>query len=163
GQKSVTNKFKLTVSPVDQPPSYSLSTNLVLAAENAGPITISDFITAVRAGPTNESGQSLTFNVLTSTNNSTNVTFAAFPKVVQQGTNADLTFTTATNAFGTNILTVIVTDSGSTNNGGVNAYTNSFTLAVAWVDQAPRIGGNTNRTILENMTTNVATIRVFDV
>jgi hypothetical protein len=163
GQKSTTNKFKLTVSAVDQAPSYRLSTNLVLAAENAGAITLSDFLTAVSPGPTNESSQNLTFTVLTSTNNSTNVTFAAFPKVVQQGTNADLMFTTATNAYGTNTLTVILRDGGSTNNGGINSFTNSFTLGVAWVDQAPHVGSNTNRTILENVSTNVAIIRVFDV
>src|SRR5262249_9784609 len=57
GQKTTTNQFTLTVKPVDQPPSYTLSTNLVLVGENAGALTITNLLTSLSAGPTNESNQ----------------------------------------------------------------------------------------------------------
>ncbi len=44
-------------------------------------------------------------------------------------------------------------DNGGTTNGGVDSFTNSFTLGVYWIKYAPTIIGLTNRTIRENDTT----------
>jgi hypothetical protein len=63
-----------------------------------------------------------------------------------------LTFRAATNGFGTNTYTVVMTDNGGTNNGGINAYTNSFALGVYWIKYSPSVSGLTNLTILENAT-----------
>jgi hypothetical protein len=158
GSLSTTNPFTLTVTPVNQPPSYSFSTNDVVSnilsvAENAGVTTFSNFLTGMSAGPSNESSQTWSFTVFTQTNNSTNATFSQFPTV---STNGTLVFKTATNSFGTNSVTVVMTDSGGTNNGGINTYSNSFQLDVTQVQYPPAFTGITNKTMLENATTNLS-------
>jgi len=154
---STTNVFPLIITPVNQAPSYAFSgnymTNGVLrVAENAGPVTNSGFLSG-NAGPANQSSQTWTYAAAcTTTNRSTNVTFAVAPAV---DTNGNLTFTTATNSFGTNTVTVVMTTSGSTANGGINSYTNNFQIAVAQVQYPPAFTGITNVTTLENATTNL--------
>jgi hypothetical protein len=162
---STTNIFTLTITPVTQPPSFtftgsSITDGVLTVPENTGPYTNSDFVTG-SAGPVNQSSDTLSYTVAcTSTNESTNVSFTVPPAV---DTNGNLTFTTATNSFGTNTVTVIVTSSGSTANGGVNTYSNTFVLDVTQVQYPPAIQGITNETINENSATNLAlTFTVYD-
>ncbi len=152
GALSTTNVFTLTITPVNQAPSFGV-TNTLAISENTGLTTRTNFLTSISAGPANESSQTWTFAVFSATNNATNATFAVFPTV---STNGTLAFRTATNSFGTNTVTIVMTDSGSTNNGGVNAYSNSFQLQVAQVQYPPAFSGITNKTILENATTNLS-------
>ncbi|HZM05141.1 MAG TPA: hypothetical protein VFC44_19250, partial [Candidatus Saccharimonadales bacterium] len=152
GSLSTTNTFKLTITPVNQAPSFAFSTNVLAIAENSGPSTNSNFLTSISAGPPNESSQTWTFAVFTATNNATNATFAQYPAI---STNGTLAFTTATNSFGTNTLTVVMTDSGGTNNGGINTYSNTFQIEVTQVQYPPKFIGITNKTILENAATNL--------
>ncbi|HWD18424.1 MAG TPA: hypothetical protein VHB20_04030, partial [Verrucomicrobiae bacterium] len=152
GALSTTNTLTLTITPVNQAPSFTLSTNLLVVAENSGVTTAPAFLTNISAGPANEHNQTWTFTVFSATNNATNATFAQFPTV---STNGALVFRPATNSFGTNTVTVLMTDSGSVSNSGVNAYSNSFQLAVAQVQYPPRFIGITNKTILENASTNL--------
>jgi hypothetical protein len=147
-----TNLLTLTVTHVNQAPSFTLSTNVVLVAENAGLTTNAGFVASLSVGPTNQNGQTWTFAATTSTNSATNVTFAAIPAI---STNGTLTFNTASYSFGTNLVTVVMTTSGGTANGGVNSATNSFQLEVAQVQYPPAFTGLTNKTILENALTNV--------
>jgi len=152
GPLSTTNTFVLTITPVTQPPSYTLSTNVLVIAENAGATNLSSFLTSLNAGPSNQSNLTWSFGVFTATNNATNATFSQFPSV---STNGNLAFKTATNSFGTNLVSVIMTNSGSTNNGGITTYSNSFQLQVTQVQYPPAFTGLTNRTILENATNNL--------
>lgn len=163
GQASRTNSFTLTVLPVNQPPGFTFSSNVVVAGENAGAVTISNFLTGLSAGPANESAQTWSFSLKTVTNQSTNVTFLNYPAIQTVGRNGTLTFKTATNSFGTNAITVIMTDSGGVANGGVSACTNVFQLQVPWSNQPPFISWITNRVINENQTTNLTTtVAVYD-
>ena len=152
GALSTTNTLILTVTHVNVAPSFTLATNTIVVAENAGAITNAGFIASLSVGPTNQSGQTWTFAAYSATNNATNVTFTTYPAI---STNGTLTFKTGSYSFGTNTVTVVMTTSGTTAFGGVNAYTNTFQLNVAQVQYPPAFTGITNKTILENATTNV--------
>ena len=65
-------------------------------------------------------------------------------------------------SYGTNLVTVIMTTSGSLTNGGANTVTNSFLLGVAPINHAPVINLVTNFTVLENATNVTATVNVWD-
>jgi len=99
---------------------------------------VARFLTGISIGPANEAGQTWTFAV-TST---ANVPYAVAPAVATNGT---FTFRTAANSFGTNTITVVMTDSGGTNNGGMNKYTNSFNLVVLPVNDPPTFTFSTNK------------------
>ncbi len=170
GSASTTNTFTLTVTPVNQAPSYSFSTNYVqntnlpalLVVEETPAVTNIGFLTNLSAGPANESNQTWTFIPATVTGNSTNASFTSTPTV---DTNGGLTFTVTPHTFGTNLVTVVMQDSGGTANGGVNSYTNSFMLEVAQTNHAPVIDGATNITVLENAIsglTNYITVWDYD-
>jgi subtilase family serine protease len=163
GSRSTTNQINFVVTPVNQQPSFTLSTNLVLAGENAGIISITNFLTGLRSGPTNEASQSLTFAVSCATNPTSNVLFLTKPTIKRVGANATLTFKSALDSFGTNPVTVVMKDNGGTANGGLNAVTNTFTLGVYWINQPSHIRWATNRAILENSASSKVTIAVFDV
>jgi uncharacterized protein YpmS len=156
GLVSVTNSYTVTVTAVNDQPAFALSTNLVVVAEDAGTITNASFLTGISPGPGNETNQTWTFTVTSGTN----FGYATAPAINSTGT---LTFRTATNAFGTNVITVVMKDSGGTSNGGVDSLTNTFTLAVTPVNDAPYFTGVTPRTILEDSTTNTAVVNVIDV
>jgi hypothetical protein len=156
GTASATNSFLLTVSAVNDQPSFTLSTNLVLLAEDAGFVTNSSFLTALSAGPTNESNQKWTFTVTSGTN----FGYLLKPAI---STNGTLVFKTATNAIGTNLITVVMKDTGGTTGGGRDSVTNTFSIGVSAANDAPYFTGITSRTVLEDATTNnTATINVID-
>ena len=157
GALNSTNSFLLTVTSVNDAPSFTLSTNLVLLAEDAGASTNASFVTGLSAGPTNESNQTWIF-LVTST---TNFGYAAAPTI---STNGTLNFTTATNAVGTNVLTIVMKDNGGVTSGGKDSYTNTFTLAVTPVNDSAYFTGIATKTILEDATTNLTSvINVVDV
>jgi len=143
----------LTIKPVNQAPSFNFATNELVIAENAGFVTNNYFVTNINVGAVNQAGQTWTFAVYSTTNNATNATYAQFPAV---STNGTLIFRTGSYSFGTNNITVAMTTSGSTTNGGIISYTNSFQLDVVQVQYPPAITGLTNMTMLENATTNLS-------
>jgi hypothetical protein len=92
--------------------------------------------------------------VLSATNNATNATFSQFPSVTTNGT---LSFRTKDYSFGTNLVAVVMTDSGGITNGGMNSCTNTFQLQVVQGQYPPAFTGLlTNETILENAHTNLS-------
>src|SRR5207244_2484458 len=94
--------------------------------------------TAISAGPADESGQSVTFSV----SNSNNALFAAQPSISPSGV---LSFTPAANANGTATVTVTLSDNGGTANGGADtSASQTFTITVVAVNDAPSFtsGGN---------------------
>src|SRR5436190_24364720 len=99
GQKTTTNTFVLTVTPVNDPPSFILSTNQVVVTEDAGRVVVTNFLTSLSAGPSNETGQGWSFAV-TST---TNITYASSPTI---SSNGNLSFQVTTNLNGSNLVTV---------------------------------------------------------
>ena len=155
GALSKTNSFLLTVTAVNDLPAFTVSTNLVLVAEDAGTITNASFLTGLSTGPTNEANQTYTFTVTSGTNFS----FATAPAI---STNGNLTFRTATNAVGTNLITVVMKDSGGVTGGGRDSVTNTFSIGVTPANDAPTFAGLVSKTILEDVTTNTAVITVID-
>jgi hypothetical protein len=164
--KTATNSFVLTVLSVNDVPSFTLSTNLVTVTEDSGAYSGTGFATSISSGPSNESTQTNNF-ILTVTNTAF---FATQPALSPTGT---LTFRPATNAYGTNTISVVLRDSGGTTNGGVNvSAAQTFDIAVTTVNDAPVISGisafsinedvgTTNRTfVLTDVDTDITTVTV---
>jgi hypothetical protein len=159
GKNSLTNTLTLDVLYVNQPPTFNFATNLLLVAEESGLTTNAGFVTGIYVGATNQLGQTWTFSAVTGTNNATNAAFLALPTVA---TNGNLTLQPAVHSYGTNTVTVIMKTTGSTTNGGVIAYTNSFLIGITPVVHAPGINQLTNVVALENATNVTATANVWD-
>ena len=111
---SITQTFRITVSFVNQAPSFVAGGDQTVRA-SAGPQTVTAWATGISAGPANEAGQTLTFTVQTSNDG----LFAALPSV--DTASGQLTYTPGLHAWGSATITVTLTDSGGTANGGVNA------------------------------------------
>ena len=87
--------------------------------------------TAISAGPANESGQSVTFDV----DNDNHALFSQQPAIAADGT---LTYTAAAEANGSTLVTVTLQDNGGTDNGGVDtSIEHTFTISVTAVNDAP--------------------------
>jgi hypothetical protein len=104
--------FTLTVTAVNDAPSLTAG-SAQTAPENGGTQTVPAWATAVSAGPADEAAQTVTFTVTTSND----PLFATLPAVSSTGT---LTYTPATNAYGTATVTVTPHDNGGTADGGID-------------------------------------------
>ncbi len=123
GVNSVSKTVTITVTPVNDAPTFTKGANLTVAA-NAGAQTVAGWATAIAAGPANESAQTVTFTVT----NSNNALFAVQPSIAPNGT---LTFTPAATGNGTATVTVVLRDNGGVANGGVDtSVTQTFTITV---------------------------------
>ncbi len=126
---SVAHTFTITVLPINSAPQISFNTANLVVNEDRAPYSAA--LATFSRGPADEAGQSIT-NVVTSNNNAG--LFSVQPSVSTSGV---LTFTPAANSNGVATVTVIAQDNGGTANGGVNLTTNSFTLTVTAVNDAP--------------------------
>ena len=141
GVDKSTNTFTITVTPVNDAPVVAFTTNNVVVLEDSGANGLAAFAT-FSPGPANESAQTLVGYTLS---NSSNALFAVQPALDNTGR---LTFTTATNANGSATVTVIAQDSGGTANGGVDKSTNTFTITVTPVNDAPAVAFSTNNVVV---------------
>jgi len=125
-----TAEVTLAVSPVNDAPSFVKGSDQVVT-RNAGPQSVPGWATSISPGPADESGQTLTFQVFTPSQNH----FSAQPAVSPNGT---LTYTPATNVSGTATVTVSLRDNGGTANGGVNtSAAQTFTITIQAPNQPP--------------------------
>jgi len=126
--------FTITVTAVNDVPSFSVPAAATPVLENAGPQSQAGFATAISAGPPDESGQALTFNVsVTGTTGS--VAFATAPAISATGT---LTFAAQNDTSGTATVEVTLSDDGGTANGGVDtSLAQTFTIEILGVNSAP--------------------------
>ena len=130
GAMSAPQTFTITVLPVNDAPSFVSGGN-VSVNEDSGAYS-NGWATSISAGPSNEAGQLLSFNVLS---NSNAALFSVQPSISPSGV---LTFTPAPNAFGSATLNVNLTDNGGTANGGVDTSgTVTFTITVNPVNDPP--------------------------
>jgi len=140
---SAPQTFTITVNAVNDVPSFTKGADQTIS-EDAGAQTVSGWATAISAGPANEAGQILSFQV----NTDNDALFSALPAIAPNGT---LTFTPAANEFGTATVTVIVNDDGGTANGGQNAsLPQTFTITVNSVNDAPSFTRGTDQTVSED-------------
>ncbi len=110
---SAPQTFVINVTPVNDAPSFIKGADQNVL-ENAGAQTVPNWATAISAGPADESGQTLAFQV---TNNTNPSLFTTPPAVDPSGT---LTYTPAANASGTATITLVLMDNGGTANGGAD-------------------------------------------
>jgi hypothetical protein len=140
---STTHNFNIFVTAVNDAPSFTKGAD-VTVLEDSGAFSQSGWATGISAGPSDESGQAVSFVVT----NSNNALFAAQPSVASNGT---LTFTPAANANGTATVTVAAHDNGGTANGGNDtSASQTFTVTVTAANDAPSFTSGGNVTILED-------------
>ena len=118
------------------------SSNLVVL-EDSGANSVTAFAT-FSPGPANEAAQTLIAYTLS---NTSNALFSAQPAIDNLGR---LTFTPATNANGSATVTVVAHDNGGTVNGGVDKTTNTFTITVTPVNDAPSFTKGSDQVVLAN-------------
>ncbi len=116
----------VTITPVNDPPTFTAG-NSVTVDEDSDPLPIDDWILAMSPGPSNESGQTVSFNV---TYNSNTALFSTQPAVDENGT---LSFVLAANANGQADITLSAHDS----EGADSESTQNFSIIVNAVDDAP--------------------------
>ncbi|HTF21296.1 MAG TPA: Ig-like domain-containing protein [Chryseolinea sp.] len=120
----------VTVTPVNDLPSFTKGADQFVN-EGSGPQLVNGWATVLSSGPPDEALQELTFSL----SNDNNALFAVQPSI---DANGDLTYTSANNTSGSAIVSVVLSDNGGTANGGVNTYTTqTFTITVAEIPQAP--------------------------
>ncbi len=130
---SATQTFTINVTSINDKPSFTNGANQSVL-EDAGAQSVG-WATAISAGPSDESTQTLLFTV---TNNNTAL-FSVQPAISSTGT---LTYTPFANASGVATVTVVLTDNGGIANGGINTFTApTFTITVTAVNDAPAITG----------------------
>ncbi|HEY2090520.1 MAG TPA: Ig-like domain-containing protein, partial [Thermoanaerobaculia bacterium] len=128
---SAPQTFTITVVAVNDAPSFTKGADATVL-EDSGAYSQSGWATGITAGPADESGQTVHFNV---TNNTNSALFSVQPAVANDGT---LTFTPAANANGSATITINAQDDGGTANGGVDtSASQTFIVNVTAVNDAP--------------------------
>ncbi len=129
--QSATQTFTITVTPVNDAPSFAVGTNQTVP-EDAAAQTVNPWATAISAGPADEAAQTLTFNV---TGNTNAALFSTSPAVSPTGV---LTYTPAANTSGVATITLSLSDNGSNTPPDVNiSAAQTFTITVDAVNDAP--------------------------
>jgi hypothetical protein len=131
GGVTETATVDVTVNSVNDAPTFTTPASTT-SGEDAGAQSVSNFATAILAGPADESGQTVTFSVTGNTNAGL---FSVAPSIAANGT---LTYTAAPNANGTATITVVGQDNGGTANSGVDtSVSHNFNINVTAVNDAP--------------------------
>ncbi len=146
GQLQSSTVFTLTVNAVNDAPVFSTGPNLSFP-EDSGSVTSASWVPAGfgPGGSSDESGQTLTFN-LTTANTSL---FAVLP-TINPG-NGDISFQSAPNSTGTAVVDVTLSDNGGTANGGQpTSATQSFNIVISALNDAPEFTTGLAVTVLED-------------
>ncbi|HYW72478.1 MAG TPA: choice-of-anchor Q domain-containing protein [Pyrinomonadaceae bacterium] len=141
---SAPQSFTITVNSVNDTPSFTKGQNQTVN-EDAGAQTVTNWATAISAGPANESSQVLTFQV---TGNTNSALFSAPPAISATGT---LSYTPAANANGSATITINLKDDGGTANGGNDtSVSQTFTITVNAVNDPPSFTKGADQTVTNN-------------
>jgi hypothetical protein len=136
-------KVTITVDPVNDEPSFVTQGDQNVL-EDSGPHTVAGFATASPGGGPDEAGQTFTYNV----SNDNNPLFNVQPAIDASG---QLTYTLTPDANGTATVTVSVTDSGGTANGGDDTSPDqTFDIIVAAVNDEPSFVTQGDQNVLED-------------
>jgi hypothetical protein len=133
---SASQTFVINLTAVNNAPSFTKGADQTVS-EDAGAQTVAGWASDISAGPANESGQTVSFNVTGNTNSGL---FSAAPAVDSSGT---LTYTLAANANGSATITIEAQDDGGIANGGVDtSASQTFVINVTAVADKPEITSN---------------------
>jgi len=142
---SPTQSFVVTVTAVNDAPSFTISIDPVTFTGVSSPQTVPGVATAISPGPSDETGQTLNFNITGNTNPSI---FAVAPSLDSTGT---LTYTPEPLVSGTATITVELMDSGGTANGGIDtSASQSFVIDISSLNQQPSFTDGGNVTVNED-------------
>jgi hypothetical protein len=126
----------VNITAVNDAPSFTKGANQSHTT-NAGAISINGWATAISAGPSDESSQTLTFSV----SNNNNSLFSVQPAI--SATTGTLTYTVAAATNGTATVSVTLSDNGGTANSGANvSSTETFTVSVSAVANNVPVAGD---------------------
>jgi len=141
---SAEQTFTITVNSVNDAPSFTKGADQTVD-EDAGAQTIANWAAGISEGASNESGQTLTFNI---TGNSNTALFAAGPAIDADGT---LTYTPADDAYGAAQIKVTLSDDGGTaNNGQDTSAEQTFTITVNSINDPPSFTKGADPTVDED-------------
>lgn len=127
---SAAQTFTITVTAVNDAPSFTLSSTALTVLEDAAAQSLANFASDRSSGP-NEASQTLSFLVT----NDNAALFSAQPAISAAGL---LTYKTALNASGMATVSVRIKDNGGVTNGGVDtSVVQTFTITVTPVNDAP--------------------------
>jgi len=146
GGVDLSTTFNLTINVLDvnEAPSFVKGADETVL-EDAGAQVVNNWATAISAGPANESGQVLTFNIVSNDNTAL---FSAGPAIDAAG---NLTYTPAADANGVANVVINLQDDGGTANGGVDTSPDqSFVISVTAVNDAPSFTSGGNVTVDED-------------
>src|SRR5262249_857129 len=147
GVNTVSQSFTVTIIPVNQAPTLgSLASNTTSIPENTTTPQVVNLVSITAgAGDTNQS--------LSVTAVSSNPALIPNPAANYASPDASgqISSVPAPNMSGTAIIPVTVMDNGGTQNGGVNTFSQSFTVTVTPVNQAPTLNTIANQSINENV------------
>ena len=136
---TATGAASFNIIAVNDAPSFAKGADITVHIDE--PLkSFAGWATAISAGPTDENGQVVSFNV---SNNNTAI-FSAQPAIAANGT---LTFTPQTGASGTATITVFAQDNGGVANGGVDASASQtfvITILPTPLNVAPTINSIAN-------------------
>jgi hypothetical protein len=139
-----TGSVAVTVDCVNDVPSFTKGADETVL-EDAGEQTMASWASDISAGPANESGQTVSFNV---TGNTATGLFEAGPAVGSSGT---LTYTLAPNANGSATITIEAQDDGGIADGGVDtSASQTFVINVTAVNSVPSFTKGADETVLED-------------
>jgi hypothetical protein len=120
---SAPQSFAITVTAVNDAPTFTPGASQT-AISLLGAETVNGWATGISPGPSDESAQTVTFQVSVSSPS----LFAVQPKVASDGT---LTYTPKALALGSATVTVTPVDDGGTDNGGQATGTpRTFTITI---------------------------------
>ena len=148
--ESAGQSFTITVTPVNDAPSFGALTDPAAVNEDATAQSLAGFATGLSAGPANESGQALQFVIVSNSNESLFAGLAGLPLVSSSGT---LTYAPAPNASGIAVIEIKLMDDGGTADGGSDSSaTQQFTITVDAVNDAPsfQLPASPDQTVLED-------------
>lgn len=132
----------ITVTAVNDVPSFAAGLDQ-LVLEDAGLTSAAGWATGISAGPSDESGQALDFQLSSDSNPGL---FSVAPAV--NAATGSLTFTPAPNASGSATVGFRLHDDGGTANNGVDlSPEQTFTITVTAVNDAPSFTPGANPTV----------------
>ena len=147
GSLTAQSKFTVTVTAVNDAPSFVKGVD-VDVKEDSGATTLSAWATNLSSGPSDESEQTLSFEI---TSNSNPKLFRVAPAVNSSG---DLSFTLQRLTHGSAQVKLKIEDNGGTDNGGVAESTEqTFNIVVGHVNHPPTTvgAGIPNQTVPLNL------------